>query len=96
MKGIFLSLLSGSLFKLLQLENSFLLYASGVNFGGDNSSKSSCDLINHTPFFLPIKQNGTERNLLRALGDIAHSEKTDNKNLNLKYLNLQPSKPKSG
>ena len=76
MKGIFLSLLSGSLFKLLQLENSFLLYASGVNFGVDNSSKSSCELINHTPFFLPIKQNGTERNLSVAWGDIAHSEKS--------------------
>lgn len=91
MKGIFLSLLSGSLFKLLQLENSFLLYASGVNFGVDNSSKSLCDLDNRIPFFLSIKQNGTERNLSVASGDITHSEKINNKNLNLKYLNQQPS-----
>lgn len=62
MKGIFLSLLSGSFFKLLQLENSLVLHASDVNFGVDNSSKSLRNLDNHISFFLPIKQNGTERN----------------------------------
>lgn len=89
MKGIFLSLLSVSLFKLLQLETTFLLYASDVNFSVDNLSNSSSDLVNCTPFFLPIKQNGTERNLSIVFRAITHFEKIDSKNLNLKYLNRQ-------
>ena len=93
MKGIFLSLLSDSLFKLLLLENSYLLYASVVNFSVASSSRTSHDLDNYLSFFLPIKQNGTERNLSIMYGAIAHFEIIYDKNLNLKYLNRQRSKP---
>jgi len=75
MKGIFLSLLSGFLFKLLLLENSFALYASEVNFSIDNSFKSSYYLANCSSFFLPYKQNGTERNLCIIFENSRHPER---------------------
>ena len=93
MKRIFLSLLSGSLFKLLLLENSFALYASEGSFSTDNSFKSSQYLIGYTPFFLPYKQNGTERNLSIVFRAAVHFWRINNKNLNLKYLNRHRSKP---
>ena len=67
MKRIFLCLLSGFLFKLSLLENTIALYASENTFSSGDSFKRSRYLVDYTPFFLPIKQNGTERNLCVTL-----------------------------
>ena len=75
MKRIFLSLLPDFLFKLLRLENSIALYASENTFRVNDSFKTSPYLADFAPFFLPSKQNGTERNLCIIFENSRHPER---------------------
>lgn len=61
-KRIILCILSCSLFKCSSLENLKSFNTSVASFGLVSSFKSSIYSLNLNSFFLPIKQNGTERN----------------------------------
>ena len=85
MKGIFLFMLSGYLFKLHLLENSIALNTSENTFSIDDSFKPSNYLADYPPFFLNLQQNGTERNLC-VLSD---KKKIDFKKLSQEYTHTK-------